>query len=343
MAVRAKGKSRVASLDPIELIASARRGEPVPLVVVTGRDYFSRDAILDELRRALVTEGFEVFNYAALSGEEVSGSELADQADMMAMGGGCRHLLVRRAEKIREKEVEPLLKYAASPAPSSCVVFVFEELKGAAWTGLGKMAPGLDFPAPRDYQLARWLDAQARRLKVALEPDAAKLLAEISGEDHVGAFSDLQRAALAAGGGRITRKTIAEIIARGRDTNVFHLTDAVMSREPVRALKILRDLHEGGSTGYSIIGLLESQLRKFLKMRAKMAGGAPARGVVQAESPMLPPDVKSRLVRQLETFNERRLMDAFAILRVADRAIKSTGSGSELAHMESLVWRISSL
>lgn len=343
MAVRAKGKSRVASLDPIEVIASARRGEPVPLVVVTGRDYFSRDAILAELRRALVTEGFEVFNYSVLSGEEVSGSELADQADMMAMGGGCRHLLVRRAEKIREKEVEPLLKYAAAPSPSSCVVYVFEELKGSAWTGLGKTTPCLDFPAPRDYQLARWLDAQARRLKVVLEPDAAKLLAEISGENHVGAFSDLQKAALAAGGGRVTRKTIAEHIGSGRDTNVFHLTDAVMSREPVRALKILRDLHERGSTGYAIIGLLESQLRKFLKMRAKMAGGAPARSVVQSESPMLPPDVKARLVRQLESFDERRLMDAFGALRRTDRAIKSTGSGSELAHMEALVWRISAL
>lgn len=343
MAVRSKAKARAASLDPLELIADAGRGEPVPVISVTGRDYFSRDAILDELRRALITEGFELFNYAAMSGEEVVGAQLADQADMMAMGGGCRHLLVRRAEKIREKELEPLLAYVASPSPASCVVFVYEELKGGSWTGLGKTLRSLDFPAPRDYQLARWLDAQARRLKTQLDPDAGKLLAEISGEDHVAAYSDLLRAVLASAGGKITRKTIAEIIARGRDTNVFHLTDAVMSREPVRAMKILRDLHEGGSTGYAIIGLLESQLRKFLKMRAKMASGVPARAVVQSESPMLPPDVKSRLVCQLESFDEERLIAAFGALRRTDRAIKSTGSGAELAHMESLVWRITAL
>lgn len=343
MAVRAKAKTRAALLEPLGMLAAARRAEPIPVMAVTGRDYFSRDAILEELRKALVAEGFELFNYAAFSGEELSGAELADQADMMAMGGGCRHLLVRRAEKIREKEIEPLQRYAASPSPSTSVVFVFEELKGTAWTSLGKTLPVMEFPAPRDYQLARWLDAQARRLKVALEPDAGRLLAELRGDDHVAAYSDLLRAALEAAGGRVTRAVVAEILARGRDTNVFHLTDAVMSREPVRATKILRDLHEGGSSGYAIIGLLESQLRKFLKMRAKMAGGAPARGVVQSESPMLPPDVKARLVRQLESFDERRLVEAFGALRRTDRAIKSTGSGSELAHMESLVWRIATL
>ena len=75
-------------------------------------------------------------------------------------------------------------------------------------------------------------------------------------------------------------------------------------------------------------------------MRAAVAGGKTPRSVVQAESPMLPPSIQARLTKQLESFNEPRLIAAFRGSRAADRAIKSHGSASELAHLESLIWNI---
>jgi DNA polymerase III delta subunit len=262
---------------------------------------------------------------------------------MMPMGGGRRWIQVRRADRIREKDIEPLARYAASPSPDTCLIFVFDQGKNAALTALAKSAPGVDFPAPRDYQLAGWLQSQARRLGFQLAPDAARALSDLSGEDYAGAMSELQRAALAARGGRITRKTIDDLAGRGRDTNPFHLADAILGREPVRAVGIVRDLHDTGTSGYAMIGMLEAQLRRYLKMRAEMAGGAPASRVIQAASPTLPPDVKKRLVRQLESFDEPRLIEAFRAARSTDRAIKSYGSGAELGHVESLIWRICAL
>jgi len=153
-------------------------------------------------------------------------------------------------------------------------------------------------------------------------------------------MSELDKTALNAAGARITRQMVEQQAGAGRDTNVFHFADAVLGAEPGRAVKILRDLGESGESGYMILGMLEGQLRRFLKMRAAMAEGRSSRSVVQAASPMLPPAIQSRLARQLETFDERRLIEAFRGARAADRAIKSHGSGAELAHIESLVWSI---
>jgi len=156
-------------------------------------------------------------------------------------------------------------------------------------------------------------------------------------------MSELDKAALNAGGARITRRMVEEQAGAGRDTNVFHFSDAVLGAEPARAVKILRDLGESGESGYMILGMLEGQLRRFLKMRAAVAEGRSPRSVVQAASPMLPPAIQSRLARQLESFDERRLIEAFRGARATDRAIKSQGSGAELAHIESLIWSIAAL
>src|SRR5262245_33012185 len=214
---------RPAALDAAELLRMAAQGEAPPLFLVTGHDYYSRDAILAELRRLLVAEGFEAFDAAAISGEEVAGEGFADQAEMLPMGGmagGRRFLLVRRAEKIKERELPALSRYAASPAPTCCAVLVFTETKGPVLTALKKTAPVLDLPAPRDYQMARWLETQARRLRVPIEADAARAIAERAGEDHVEAMSELEKAALAGGGRKITRAMIEDLAGPGRDTNV---------------------------------------------------------------------------------------------------------------------------
>ena len=341
-------RSARSPLDPQTLIAAARKGECPAVIVITGRDYFTRDAVLSELKQALVPEGFEAFNYETLSGESVSGGDLVNRAEMLPMfpaqsdGPGRRLIVVRRADKIKERDAEIVGRYAGAPSATTCLVFVAESGKAPLLTALKKTASTLDLPAPRDYQLARWLQAQATRARVPLDPEAARLLADLSGEDHVAAMSYLTRASLNTKG-RVTRVSIEEMMAQARDTNPFHLSDAVLAREPARAVRILRDLFDAGGTSYMILGMLEGQLRKFLKMRAKMAAGRTARDVVQEESPTLPPDVRARLTRQLESFDESRLIEAFRLARRTDRAVKSHGSGAELAHMESLLWKIASL
>lgn len=343
MAPSTRKPRRPAGLDPIDLLERARDRQPPPVLLVAGQDCFSRDAVLAELRKTLVAEGFEGLDSAAVDAEEITGDGLVNQAEVLPMGGmagGSRFLHVRRAEKMKERDLETLGRYATSPTPSTCMVLVFGESKGSVLTTLRKVAPLLEFPAPRDYQLSRWVEAQAARLGIRIEPDAARALAELSGENYVAAMSGLQVAALNSTGHRITRGMIEEQSGSSQDTNPFHLADAVLAGEPVRAVKILRDLHEAGESGYMILGLLEGQLRKFLRMRAEIAGGKTPRSVVQAASPTLPPAVQARVARQLAAFDEPRLISGFLEARAADRAIKSQGSGSEVAHLESLIWKL---
>jgi DNA polymerase III delta subunit len=330
------------------VLAGASRGKAPELLVITGRDLYTRDAFLAELRALLVPEGFEAFNAAFLWGDEATGADIVSHAQMLPMLAtpeGRRFVLVRRADRLKEADAAAMEDYAAAPADTACVALVFEQGKAPVLAALKAWGTHLDFGAPRDYQLSRWLEAQAHRLKIAMEPDAARALAAMYGEDHIGAMSALQRAALEAGGGRpkVTRRLLEAQSTRDRDANRFHLADAILARDPARALTVLRNLDEAGETGFVLLGLVEGQLRRFLKMRGEMAAGEPARAVVRRNSPTLPPSIQDRLARQLESFDEARLVEAFRIARETDRAIKGAGSGNTLAHMESLVWRIASL
>ncbi|MGH9867737.1 MAG: DNA polymerase III subunit delta [Candidatus Polarisedimenticolia bacterium] len=340
--------ARPAAADPAAVLAGASRGDVPPILAVMGRDLFTRDAFVDELRSLMVTEGFEAFNMVSLWGDDVTGARIVSHCEvlpMMAGPEGRRFVLVRRADRLRESDAEPLQDYASAPAASTCLVLVFDQGKAPVLAALKEGVVFVDFPPPRDYQLARWLEGQSRRLGMALDAEAARLLAALHGEDHVGAVSALRRAALEAGGDRprVTKHLVEAQATRDLDANRFHLADAIFGREPVRALAILRNLDEAGETGYALLGLIEAQLRRFLKMRADVDAGRPARTVVRDASPTLPPSVLERLARQLDGFDQRRLVEAFRLARRTDRAIKGSGSGNVLAHMESLVWRLSSL
>ena len=344
--VKRTTKRRASSAGGAEAVLSAiRKGEPPAVLLVTGRDTFTRDAVLEELRRCVLTEGFESFDEIVLSAESHSGEQVVSQAEALPMGGRYRLIRVRRAQKFKEKDAGVIAAYAESPAPTARLVLICDESKGPLVSKLKKVAAHLDCPPPRDYQLSRWIEAQAQRLGITLHTDAARALGEIMGENFIGAMSVLNRAAVHRDNDHsaITREEIEALAGQGRDTNPFHLGDAILSREPVRAIRILRSLYETGGTGYMILAMLEGQLRRFLGMRSRVDAGEPARSVVESTSPTLPPGVKARLTEQLETFDMPRLTRAFRIARETDRAIKSHGSGSEASYMEALVWRICAL
>lgn len=329
-------------LEAAGFTASIGSKKVPPVILITGDDTFSRETILETLRRELLPEGLDAFNYTTVTGEQVAGGELVNMAEVLPMGGDHRLIVVRRADKIPQGEVAAIAAYAASPTPSSVLVLVCDAGRAPILTALSGTAALVDCPAPRDYQLARWLEQQARFRKIPLEAEAARFLASILGEDHVSAISHLERAALLAKG-PITRRVIEAMLPQSKDTNRFHFGDAVLSREPARAVKILRDLYEAGENGYTLLGLFEGRLRKALAMRTRVSAGESPDRVVQSVSPKLPPSVRAAQVRQLASFDEDQIIGAFRIARETDRAIKSRGSGTELAHMESMIWRIMAL
>ncbi len=341
---RAAPRARGGGGGAEEVIRAARAGACPPLLVMTGPDVFTRDALVALLRGACVAEGFEPFDEAMLWGDTASGEEIVGQAGMLPMGGKRRFVRVRLADRLREKDAACVGEYADDPAPKTSLVLTCEGGKSPLAAAMKGKGIHLEFPAPRDYQLARWIEMQADRLGIPIEAGASRALADRMGENWIGAFSELRRAAVSLPEGRrIGRDAIASLAGQGRDTNPFHLSDAILSREPARAVGILRDLHDAGVTGYAILGMLEAQLRRFLKMRARVDAGEPASRVIQSTSPTLPPAVRERLVRQLEGFRTAALVQAFRLAREADRAIKTGGSGTEPAHMEALVWRLCDL
>jgi len=337
------GGSRGSSGSPEAVVAAVREGRPPGVILVTGKDLFTRDAMLAMIREAAVDKEFGAFDDVLVHGDSASGDDIVLQAEVLPMGGRCRLVRVPRAEALREKDAKIVAEYAENPAPRSCLVLIAEDGRSPIVSAL-KSGTRLEFAPPRDYQLARWLEMQAEREKIPIESGTAQALAELMGESFIAAMSELRRAAVSLPPGkRVTRAMVEEMASAGRDTNPFHLGDAILSREPVRAVRILRSLRDAGKTGYQVLGMLESQLRTFLKRRAEVDAGRSPQSVVQSNSPTLPPSIKARLAKQLASFDTERVVAAFRIVRETDLAIKTGGSAAEPGHMEALVWRLCSL
>lgn len=337
------GASRQSAGSAEAIVAAIKGGKSPGVLLVTGKDVFTRDAALALIHEAVVDEGFEAFDDILLHGESASGDDIVMQSEVLPMGGRCRLIRVKRADALRDKDAEIIAEYAENPSPRTCLVLIAEDGKSPIVTAL-KGGARLEFPPPRDYQLARWLEMQAAREGIPIENGFAQALADLMGESWIAAMSEMRRAAVALDKGqRLTRAMVEEMASQGRDTNPFHLGDAILSREPVRAVHILRSLRDAGSTGYMVLGMLEGQLRRFLKLRGQVDAGRSPQSVVQENSPTLPPAIKTRLAKQLASFDTERVVAAFRIVRETDLAIKTGGSAAEPGHMEALVWRLCAL
>src|SRR5262249_31492027 len=147
--------------------------------------------------------------------------------------------------------------------------------------------------------MPRVLVAEAQRLGFRLEPDAARLLVDRMGSGSLRLHNEIERLALWAGeGGEVTAADLDAMVSDTSETAVWALSDALLERDPERALGIAERLISQGENVTGLIYGLASRLRKACAAAAQLDEGVPAK---QVESGLgMHPYAAKQLVRRLE-------------------------------------------
>jgi DNA polymerase III subunit delta len=299
-----------------------------PAYLLAGSDRPKIDRALERLRRRFDPDSVELLAAAEAAGEDV----VAACNALALFSGGGRLIVVEGAETWKAADAKAIGAYLKAPAPSTTLALVAGELKKDAPLAKAVAAAGevLLWDVPK-RGLQRWVGEQFQIHGASIEPEAARALVELVGEDLYELAGEIDKLATWAGGERIGVDDVDRLVAPRGDTSSFALTDAWGARDVAAVLQASESLLERSGDPHSrtiprLLGILGSHVSRIQECQALEANGVSAKDA--AVRMKRNPYYVGKLYAQARNFSPEELRDVTVRLADLDHALKG---GSRLS------------
>ncbi len=329
--------------DPVqELERAIGAGKYAPVYVLFGDEPAAIRAIITALRTALIPPNDATAQaMAAFNHERFDGADLRSATPVLSACQQVPMLAPRRLVELANPDdiakgagedggspsaaIDALITYLGAPSPTTVLVIHGSGIDGRSRLinacKKGGYAHKFEALKKDDEAVAFVLsEVSARRRRMARE--AAVMLVAAVGTGRSELLAALDQAMLHAGEAAIGVADVEVMVARTREGNIFHLTDAVGRGDAKAALIVLAQMFSAGEkdTGVALqaLAMLTRQMR--LIFTAKIGG---------PDAIKLPPFLLRGLESQARGYTEGRLRIAYASLVRLDRDLKG---GSHAAY-----------
>jgi DNA polymerase-3 subunit delta len=299
-----------------------------PVYLITGGDRPKIQRALRRLRDRIGEDATEL-----LTAHEATGDDAVAACNSLGLlGGGGRLVIVEDVDKWKAADTKAIAAYLASPAPDTVLALVASELKkdSALAKACTKVGDLLVYDVPK-RRMAEWVAKQFGDRGVGVDPEAARLLVEVVGDDPEELASEVDKIATWSGGEPVGTREIELLAAGCAEVPGYELTDAWGRRDLPGALGACQTLLERSGDPVSrtvpmLIGMLVAHVGRVRDCQAYADEGLTAR---EAASRMKRhPFYVEKLYSQARNYGPDELREAVVRLAELDHAVKG---GSRLA------------
>lgn len=308
----------MAALKPEQLPAVLARGL-APVYLLAGDEPVQVADAATAVRSAARAAGYDErvvyevergFDWSLLRGEAASLSLFAQRRLIeLRLGSG----------KLAEDGIAALLDYLAAPPPDVLLMLMGDSFdkrtRDSAWYAACDRAGVVVYAWPMEAAaLPRWLVARARGLGLALDEQAAALLADLTEGNLLAAAQELDKLLLLAPpGGVLDRDGVLQAVGDSTRYATRDLADAVLTGDRLRLTRALAHLQDSGETPILALWQLTQDLQRLID--GNSFGQPPRRReLIERAARRHPPRVWQGLLAQAAR---------------VDRANKGVGSGVE--------------
>ncbi len=132
----------------------------------------------------------------------------------------------------------------------------------------GKPNQAQNFKLLKEYEIKNWARKFLNSFGIELASDAMDYIISNSGNDLWKLDGEIRKIAAYKIQGIVTVSQVEELIAPGRDYNIFELTDALAKKNKSKALSALHRALDSGEKPTELIGLLGWQVRNLLRFKS---------------------------------------------------------------------------
>ncbi len=303
-----------------------------PAYLLTGTDQPKVARALRRLRERIGDDATEL-----LSADEAGGPDVVAACNAMGLFASERRLVVvERVDAWKQAEHAAVIEYLASPSPETVLALVGDAIKkdSALAKAVAKTGELLVYELPKRGSRADvpgWVRQQFAARGAKVDPNAARLLVELAGDDLNELSGEVDKLVAWANADAIGEAEIELLVPPRGEVPPFDLTDAWGRRDVAGVLAASeRLLARAGVPPRDalprIVGLLTSHVTRVAECQNLAAEGVPARDAADRMK-------KSRfyvekLYEQASNFTPDELRGAIVRLAELDLALKG---GSRLA------------
>jgi DNA polymerase-3 subunit delta len=220
-----------------------RAGKYRPVYFLMGEEPFFIDGITDFLAGQILSESEKAFNQLILYGRDTDIGNIISYARKFPMIASRQVIIIKEAQNL--KSLEGLEHYLAAPMNSTILAFAYKYKKIDKRTRLAKLLAEkcvlLDSDKIREDKMPDWISNHVTKQGYQIERKAAALLVDFLGNDLGKVTNELGKLILVlpAGSKQITAGLIEKNIGISKDFNNFELNRALVSRDIVKANRII--------------------------------------------------------------------------------------------------------
>ncbi len=321
-------------MTPDAAIASAKRGELLPVYAIVGEERWFRERVVRAIREAALGGGIPDFNEDKLTAGDATVEKVLGAVRTVPMMSPKRFVIVRQVDRWEEKEsagdsgfpTDPLAEYAKNPVPSTCLVLVADKLDGRRkLASVAKKGGMMVDCAPIEKRaLAGWITDVAKTKGHRISHETAELLGELVGQDLSSLDDAVERLSLFVGKDNpIDEHALSECIHRVRADDSWALVDAVGQRNLARALSVLADAYDPRDRGLPLLGALAWSVRQLARFQAALEGGA-REDEAAKRAGVFQPFRARELATKARTIRPREVERWLLVLGETDLALKSS-------------------
>ena len=271
------------------LKAELKQKQPGCFYVFYGQEAYLRAYYLEQLRRLVVDEATEAFNYHRFTASNLSVQAVGDAIEALPMMAE-RTMVQIDDVNFFALNAEDAALYARffSELPDYCtLVLVYDTVeykpdkrKKALYEAFSK-ALAVDFQPAGEGELVRWAERHLRRRGVAADPALCRYLVRRTGGDMTTLLSEIEKLCAFSEGGALSREQIDLLVEPVLEAAIFELTDAIAAGRYEAALSTLSTLLRMQEDPLRILGGVGGQMRRILAAKRLYGAGKTPRDLMQ--------------------------------------------------------------
>lgn len=247
-----------------------------------GEESYLREYYLTEMRKKLVPQGFEEFNYHRLEGKSLTAQILQETVEAMPMMAERTMVQVVDCDlfKLNEEQRNGIIAILEDVPPYCCLVFVYDQVEykpnktyKKLYAAIDKHVQAVKFQEQTRNELLKWVSRRFKAEGHTIDAPTAEHLLFTCGSLMNGLIPEIHKISSYAKGDRITKADIDAVAAPVLEAQVFEMTGAVSKGDFDRAAEVLGVLLKLQEEPFLLLSLMGKELRKLHTARIAIETG----------------------------------------------------------------------
>jgi len=322
-----------------------------PAYVFVGDEAFFRKRFRDAILEHLVPIDLRDFSLFEFDLAENDLAEVLDRARTPSLMAPFQVFFVRGVKNLfgrgsNEEKLAAIEEYCKNPNPDALIVFVADHISIPADVRrmemqdkeryqriretMGQYCGVVELARVEEGEAVRWISeyCASREVPVKIDPDGARELVDALGGDMMMISNELEKLTLYVGArNRITLGDVETMVLAAKQRSLYELTDAISSKDRVRALEVLDAILTSGDGEEAAIGHIYMLAKTFRQMLVILERNVRDQRMLWAalwQGFRVPPFAADDIIKQARRYKSRRdLTRAIRLVAKADLALRS--------------------